>query len=54
VLFSLIETEAYFIGIRRPDDGRGKEVWNVCRFLPDYTAQHPRRRLSSKVYIIKD
>jgi hypothetical protein len=26
VLFSLIETEAYFIGIRRPDDGRGKDV----------------------------
>jgi hypothetical protein len=26
-----------------PDDGGSKHLWNVGQFLPDYTAQHPRR-----------
>jgi hypothetical protein len=30
-----------------PDDGGNKHCLNVGQFLPDYTAQHPRRRLSS-------
>jgi hypothetical protein len=27
-----------------PDDGGRKHLWNVCQFLPDYTAQHPTVR----------
>jgi hypothetical protein len=26
---------------------QGKHLWNVGKLLPDYTAQHPRRQLSS-------
>jgi hypothetical protein len=31
----------------RPDDGGSKGLWNVGKLLPDYTAQQPRRQLSS-------
>jgi hypothetical protein len=30
-----------------PDDGGSKHPWNVSKFLPDYTEQHPRRLSSS-------
>jgi hypothetical protein len=33
---------------RVPDDGSGKRFWNVCKLLPDYTAQHLRRQPSSR------
>jgi hypothetical protein len=33
--------------LHRPDDGGNKHLWNVCHFLPGYTAQHPRRQSSS-------
>jgi hypothetical protein len=29
-----------------PDDAVCKHLWNVDQFLPDYTAQYPRRQLS--------
>jgi hypothetical protein len=28
----------------RPDDGGGKDLWNVGKLLPDYTALQPRRQ----------
>jgi hypothetical protein len=31
-----------------PQDGGSKHLWNVGQFLPDYTAQHPRRQSSSQ------
>jgi hypothetical protein len=31
----------------RPDDGSSKVLWNVGKFLPDYTALQPRRQPSS-------
>jgi hypothetical protein len=31
----------------RPDDGGSKDLWNVGKFLPDYTALQPRRQPSS-------
>jgi hypothetical protein len=37
----------------RPDDGGSKHLWNVGKLLPDYTAQHPRRQLSS-IFICSD
>jgi hypothetical protein len=30
-----------------PDDGGRSALWNVSKYLPDYTAQHPRRQRSS-------
>jgi hypothetical protein len=30
-----------------PDDGDNKLLWNISQYLPDYTAQHPRRQSSS-------
>jgi hypothetical protein len=30
-----------------PDDGGSKDLWNVGRLLPDYTALQPRRQPSS-------
>jgi hypothetical protein len=30
----------------RPDDGGSKDLWNVGKLLPDYTALQPRRRPS--------
>lgn len=29
----------------RPEDGDSKYLWNVGRYLPDYTTQHPGRQL---------
>jgi hypothetical protein len=29
------------------NDGGSKHLWNVCKLLPHYTAQHPRRQSSS-------
>jgi hypothetical protein len=34
-----------------PDDGGSKNLWNVDQFLPDYTAQHPRRQPSSYIVL---
>jgi hypothetical protein len=34
-------------GTHRPDDGGSKHLWNVCKIVPYYTAQQPRRQLSS-------
>jgi hypothetical protein len=31
----------------RLDDGSSKLLWNIGKYLPDYTAQHPRRQPSS-------
>jgi hypothetical protein len=31
----------------RPDDGGSEHLWNFGKFLPNYTAQHPRRQSSS-------
>jgi hypothetical protein len=31
----------------RPDDGGSKHLWNFGQFLRAYTAQDPRRQLSS-------
>jgi hypothetical protein len=31
----------------RPDDGGSKDLWNVGKLLPDYTALQPRRQPSS-------
>jgi hypothetical protein len=28
----------------RPDDGGSKDLWNVDKLLPDYTALQPRRQ----------
>jgi hypothetical protein len=33
----------------RPDDGGSKQLRNVGKLLPDYTAQQPRRQPSSFV-----
>jgi hypothetical protein len=32
----------------RPDDRDSKHLWNVGKFLSDYTAQHPRRYLHTR------
>jgi hypothetical protein len=37
----------------RPDDGGGKHLLNVGKLLPDYTAQHPTRQLSSNIYLFQ-
>jgi hypothetical protein len=37
----------------RPDDGRSKDLWNVGKLLPDYTALQPRRQPSSSKYCIR-
>jgi hypothetical protein len=29
-----------------PDDGGSKNLWNVSKLLPDYTAEHLRRQSS--------
>jgi hypothetical protein len=31
----------------RPDDGGSKDLWNVGKLLPDYTALQPRKQPSS-------
>jgi hypothetical protein len=35
------------LSIHRPDDGGSKDLWNVGKLLPDYTALQPRRQPSS-------
>jgi hypothetical protein len=36
------------VGIHKgPDDGGSKDLWNVGKLLPDYTALQPRRQPSS-------
>jgi hypothetical protein len=30
-----------YIDVHRPDDGGSKHLWNVSKYLPDYTAQQP-------------
>jgi hypothetical protein len=50
-LCSLVEIDGRFAGAYcfhhqsddRPDDGGGTHLCNISQFLPDYTAQHPRR-----------
>jgi hypothetical protein len=32
------------------NDGGSKRLWNVCQYLPDQTAQHPRRRPSLNIH----
>jgi hypothetical protein len=46
---SLVEVYASIIRAmsHRPDDGGGKDLWNVGKLLPDYTALQPRRQQSS-------
>jgi hypothetical protein len=36
----------------RPDDGGSKDLWNVGKLLPDYTALQPRRQPSSILHIL--
>jgi hypothetical protein len=40
-------------GSDRPDDGGSKDLWNVGKLLPDYTALKPRRQPSphTKVFV---
>jgi hypothetical protein len=50
--YSLVEIYRRFKGTcclhhHRPDDGGSKDLWNVDKFLPDYTALQPRRQPSS-------
>jgi hypothetical protein len=33
-------------GYYRPDDGGSKDLWNIGKLLPDYTALQPRRQSS--------
>jgi hypothetical protein len=49
--YSLVEIYRRFRGVYclfhqgdDDDDGGSKHLWNVGEFLPDYTAQHPRRQ----------
>jgi hypothetical protein len=49
---SLVEVYQRFRGPcclqpHRPDDGGSKDLWNVGKLLPDYTALQPRRQPSS-------
>lgn len=34
-----------------PDDGGGKDFWNIGNLLPDYTMLQPRRQASSRFYL---
>jgi hypothetical protein len=38
---------------RRPDDGGSKHLQNVCKLLPDYKAQQPRRQPSSSSGLLR-
>jgi hypothetical protein len=40
-------SEVLNASIMRTDDGGSKHLWNVGQFLPDCTAQHPRRLILS-------
>jgi hypothetical protein len=49
---SLVEVYQRFKGAcclhhHRPDDGGSKDLWNVSKLLPDYTALQPKRQPSS-------
>jgi hypothetical protein len=49
-LCNLVEVYRRFRGaccLHRPVDGGSKYLWNVGNLLPDYTAQQPRKQLSS-------
>jgi hypothetical protein len=37
----------------RPDDGGSKDLWNIGKLLPNYTALQPRRQPSTKYPFIK-
>jgi hypothetical protein len=37
----------WWVVTHRPDDGGSKDLWNVGKLLPDYTALQPRRKPSS-------
>jgi hypothetical protein len=39
-------------GTHRPHKGDSKHLYNVCKLIPDYTAQHPRRQSTSVSVII--
>jgi hypothetical protein len=42
---------AYIImAMNRCDDGGSKHLRNIGKFVPDYTAQHPRGRLYSVLF----
>jgi hypothetical protein len=45
VQYNLAETD------RRPDYGDSKHLWNVGQFVPDYTAQYPRRQSSPHIIL---
>jgi hypothetical protein len=34
--------EVYCLHYHHPEHGRSKHLWNVDKFLPDYTSQHRR------------
>jgi hypothetical protein len=36
------------------DDGGSKSLWNIGKFLPDYTALQPRRQPSSVLSLFND
>jgi hypothetical protein len=38
------DTRAIAVIIHRPDDEGSKNLWNVCKLLPDYTAQQLGRQ----------
>jgi hypothetical protein len=37
--------------VEGPDEGGSKDLWNVGKFLPEYTALQPRRQPSSDIYL---
>jgi hypothetical protein len=42
-----------FYGDDHPDDGGSKRLRNVGKFLPDYTAQQPRRQPPSLLFVLR-
>jgi hypothetical protein len=48
---SLVDTDRLFRGAycHCPDDGGSKFLWDVGQYLPEYTAQQPRKQLSLNV-----
>jgi hypothetical protein len=59
VPFSLVEIDQHFRGAyclhdQGGDDGGSKHLWNVSRFLWDYTAAHPRRQSSSTFNLVNN
>jgi hypothetical protein len=47
VLETLLLTVQVLRAMNRPDDGGSKHLWNVGKFLSEYTAQQLRRQPSS-------